>query len=361
MSRKAKNGANLSYSGLCGYRSAIRFLYTEADKEFPKEMEIAMQKHFNFKGLKRRDAKERANSTRKIKEGKEPLPFELYKWLGRYFLRDVDAFSHCYLTMAWNLCCRTVNCEGIMIEHLSWTSDSLTVHFAITKTDQEGEQSRIPRHVYANPLCPEICPILALGWYLASIGNSFTSKSQLFPGSSQSERFSKSLKQALRSDEGREEMDKYGLKIDEIGVHSLRKRVPTHITCGSTTGPSIVAISLRMGWSLRRDTFTKKRPETVTWVVVQRAYLRTTRLSLFPPHPTSIILLNLTSLTLACLRDVEGMEPVRQYCVSSLAHHSKFLEETVKPTHALFQTHLFRCRERRESVERQLHDLQSHR
>jgi hypothetical protein len=31
------------------------------------------------------------------------------------------------------------------------------------KNDQSGERPRDPRHIYANPLMPEVCPILSLG------------------------------------------------------------------------------------------------------------------------------------------------------------------------------------------------------
>ena len=58
------------------------------------------------------------------------------------------------------------NAAGISISHLEWREDALGVFFAHMKNDQTGERPRDPRHVYANPMMPEISPILALGIYL---------------------------------------------------------------------------------------------------------------------------------------------------------------------------------------------------
>ena len=45
----------------------------------------------------------------------------------------------------------------------------MTVVFPKHKGDQEGEHC-LPKHVYANPKSPEICPILAFAVYTWSIG-----------------------------------------------------------------------------------------------------------------------------------------------------------------------------------------------
>ena len=45
---------------------------------------------------------------------------------------------------------------------MEWKEDSLQIFFSQMKNDQMAEKPRDPRHVYANPLMPEICPILAL-------------------------------------------------------------------------------------------------------------------------------------------------------------------------------------------------------
>ena len=36
----------------------------------------------------------------------------------------------------------------------------MVITYARQKNDQEGKNTAFPRHVYANPTQPEICPIL---------------------------------------------------------------------------------------------------------------------------------------------------------------------------------------------------------
>ena len=47
-----------------------------------------------------------------------------------------------------------------MYDHITWNVDAMVFKFPKHKGDQEGRTS-IPKHVYANPLNPTICPILA--------------------------------------------------------------------------------------------------------------------------------------------------------------------------------------------------------
>ena len=65
----------------------------------------------------------------------------------------------------WNLMCRSANAFTIKHSHMEWKRDSLGVFFAQMKNDQGGERPKDARHVYPNPLMPEICPLLSLGIY----------------------------------------------------------------------------------------------------------------------------------------------------------------------------------------------------
>ena len=51
-----------------------------------------------------------------------------------------------------------------LFDHIGWSGDAFTVVFPKHKGDQEGEHC-LPKHVYANPKSPEICPILAFAVY----------------------------------------------------------------------------------------------------------------------------------------------------------------------------------------------------
>ncbi|ETN14375.1 hypothetical protein PPTG_07434 [Phytophthora nicotianae INRA-310] len=137
-----------------------------------------------FKGLKHTLAKEASNGTGRIKTGKDPLMFDLYIFLCKKMLllpgKDM-AFSHAYMVIAWNLMCRSSNAFGIRHSHMEWRGDALQIYFAHMKNDQGGERPRDTRHIYANPLEPSICPIVALGLYWAT--TVFDDRHLLFHGS----------------------------------------------------------------------------------------------------------------------------------------------------------------------------------
>jgi hypothetical protein len=51
--------------------------------------------------------------------------------------------------------------------HLEWENDSMVIHFGQMKNVQFGGKQD-PKHVFANPIIPENCPILAVGIYYLS-------------------------------------------------------------------------------------------------------------------------------------------------------------------------------------------------
>ena len=123
----------------------------------------------------------------------------------------------------------------------------------------------VVKHIYANPLMPEICPILGLGIYLAS--HQDHRGGPVFPGGCQDSRFSKLLKEILLSEHGADVLEALGLDMKEVGSHScrkglfvfdsnLRKHQILYIgagcftTSGSVAAPSVVAVFLRAGWTL---------------------------------------------------------------------------------------------------------------
>ncbi len=126
-------------------------------------------------------------------------------------------FGFCMLTMSWNLLCRVSNAAGICISHLEWREDALGVFFAHMKNDQTGERPRDPRHVYANPLMPDICPILALGIYLLCCP---TKSGHLFPGKNQDDRYSKLIKRLFLAHP--EKMTEFGITAN-VSVQILKQ------------------------------------------------------------------------------------------------------------------------------------------
>lgn len=127
--------------------------------------------------------------------------------------------------------------------HLSWSNDSLVIDLSKQKADQTGEKIT-PKHLFANPYNPSICPILALALHVFSI--SFRpdndDKDKLFPENSYNV-FSSWLGEAIPK------VIQIGFQVSDYGTHSFRKGIAT-FTAGFIGGPGIISIFLRAGWSL---------------------------------------------------------------------------------------------------------------
>jgi hypothetical protein len=99
---------------------------------------------------------------------KKKLPLEMagYKYVSGEFLRSdhkEHLVGHAILVLSWNLISRVSNTVSIHMNHLSWHGDALVVELCQHRNGDAINKAGRPRHVYANPLQPEICPILALG------------------------------------------------------------------------------------------------------------------------------------------------------------------------------------------------------
>jgi hypothetical protein len=153
------------------------------------------------------------------------------------------------MTLMWNLMSRASNALRVCYSHMFWAEDALAIYFSHQKNDQMGEKPRDPRHIYANPFMPEICPVLALGvyWMCFEVDSE---DAQLYPGKNQYERFRKILKRCAQLDEIAEELEGRGIDPDDLGLHSWRKGSLCFCASGSTACPSGVACQLRAGWNL---------------------------------------------------------------------------------------------------------------
>ena len=86
------NFTGVGISGLSSYRSAFNFMYEEIGMPNPHESDLKKY----FKGLKREDAAFRRDGRggKKVKEGKEALPFSLFrKTNGRFAIFSEDPGS----------------------------------------------------------------------------------------------------------------------------------------------------------------------------------------------------------------------------------------------------------------------------
>ena len=160
-----------------------------------------------------------------------------------------SVFARAFMNITWNLICRSKNTTTIHLHHLEWTEDCLSIYFAHMKNDQTGDRKRDPRHIYANPIDPTVCPVLALAIYFTTFSISGTKDTTLFPGKNQYKRFSKYFELILTK-YGHEIKSDFGVDVKDLGVHSLRKGAASYVISGSTCGPPQVSTNIRAGWTM---------------------------------------------------------------------------------------------------------------
>ena len=141
-------------------------------------------------------------------------------------------FGWCFQVLAWNLIARSSSIKGIMLQHMSWRGDCLVINFPLHKGDQTGESLAKDKHVYANPLKPEICPMLAVAVliFCRHRGVGEGGVTQLFTGDSV-DKFGAMLR-AVFADKNLilEDID-LGSARQDLGTHSNRKGAATYL-CG---------------------------------------------------------------------------------------------------------------------------------
>ena len=187
------------YSSYNTHRASVRHLLRLY--RFPVSTEFDNILSMDFKSLKRTVANRVNNGGAAVQVGQSPIEFGLYTHIAGQFIRNSNresVFGNCFFTLCWGLMARVGNVEAICLNHIEWENDSMVVYFAQGKTDQSGENAQYPRHVYANPTCPQICPILNLAMFLLCFPLQ-SNQVKLFHGSSQYERFRKQLDNTLQN------------------------------------------------------------------------------------------------------------------------------------------------------------------
>ena len=347
MSCQTRNGTRLSKSGYYSKRAGLFHLYRIYGKKQTEEFQEDMKGL--FKGFLRTVAQEVQNGQGRISTGKLPLSFELYSDLCRWMYEDSSAagrFAHLFLVLSWNLACRSSNTKTIHYHHLAWNQDSLQIYFAHMKNDQTGERPRDPRHVYANPYNPAICPILTLITYLLVTPPS--ADTALFPGTQQYNRYNKYLR-ALLERKREYIMRNYGIDVSDIGAHSARKGASTYLTSGCICGPMQQAVNIRCGWVMIGVTDTYCRYEAAgdqyCGRVVSGLPLFSFRFGVLPPRfklqtDTEKEALDRLVLTLFPELNTELWSIVK-FGLASLALRENWLKETLAADHCIFQSSVF--------------------
>jgi hypothetical protein len=340
-----ENGGFHSYSTYSSHRSAFLHLFVTYGVTIPADMSKQLGQY--LKNLKRGIAKEITDGSGNIKSGKDPLQFSFYRFIAFLFLKENTkeyVFARTFMILCWNLMSRAGNCFSICYDHLEWSEDSLSIYFAQMKNDQGGDKPRDPRHIYANPVIPEVCPILALGIYWMS--HSFDKDNlQLFPGSKQYERFRKILKKSAFIDELDEEMARRGILKESLGTHSMRKGAATYCSSGSTACPPSTAIHLRAGWALGGVQDRYMRYESAGDMYVGRTVsglpIEEAEFAALPPRFATTAVIP-TAIQLCFPNLPTKLNRVAEFALASVVYHKDYLLRTLPKTHPVMQSALFR-------------------
>ena len=227
----------------------------------------------------------------------------------------------------------------------------MTITTPRTKTDQTGETA-FAKSIFANPMKPSVCPILALA--VATLCRPLRSDSpstaapQLFDGNDQEDRFSNILSTVLTT-LSTSKAALLGAKAEHIGTHSARKGAASY-TVTVVDGPSSVATFLRAGWSLGntkdRYIFEGEGGDQLCGRVVCGLSTLNETFAVLPPHFLPEALLSITDFE---WRDVvpgfdHYPETFRQcipYLLASVVHHEEFLRTSLSAEHTLFHTRVF--------------------
>jgi hypothetical protein len=175
--------------------------------------------------------------------------FQGYRLICQKAMKKTGDYSYAwvFITLCWNLMARCASIAELNLKHLSWEQDSLVVIVPKHKGDQEGNKS-YPKHVYANPDDPAICPILALAVTIFCMSlRAEEDPTRLFHNTGLKSGFNKALTTIMS--EVNADANFVVFEDNEYGAHSIRKTSTTY--CQSFPGcPSWISLFLRAGWSI---------------------------------------------------------------------------------------------------------------
>jgi hypothetical protein len=216
--------------------------------------------------------------------------------------------------------------------------DAYAIVFSQTKTDQLGEDSKRPRHIYPNPVTPIVCPVLALALYLTTcFDNNVVPGNKLFPGESQDARFSAILLRVV--DENWGLIVQLGYKRGEIGTHSIRKGASLYLH-SIPGGPDDGSISIQAGWTQGKvkDVYIRYTPSGDQFVgrCLSLLGFLTTDFAASPPYFTDENIAWVEQMRLQQFRNVSlvpGMEKLTCMSLASIIYHYEWLNNVLGNNH----------------------------
>lgn len=282
------------------------------------------------------------------------LTAKAYRHLAALALSCADPnqglFVNPYLTLDWNLTSRVASTGDVLLDHIRWEGDCLLLTHYKHKGDPSGAiSSKEPKHIYANPKEPLICPILGLG--LLAICQSYrpaanTGANRLFAGQHSDTRFSSWMHTALTRLTA-EESQAWQLFLHRHATHSIRKGVLSDLS-GFVQGPPPVNIYNRGGLAHGTKVGAKYMYGTPAGdQFVGRAAcglsLYETDFAILPPHflPAAKEILTeavLTEIIPGYATFPACYKTAVPFLLASVVYHKEWLKENLPKNHLLFRS-----------------------
>jgi hypothetical protein len=357
-SNQTQNDKPMSISNVKGYRSALVDLYKQKFIKLDPTLDVELKSVLDGYDKLINDLKKRG--LMKTMEGKRHLKSDGYTMLARKFMTKIPdqngngqswsmvLFAWSFFVLMWNLMSRADSVDTIMLQHIDWSEDALTIEEQGHKGDQTGAD-KFAKHIYANPFEPEKCPILALAVLIFCCPNRTAhGRQQLFYGTNSKDRFNHLLRQLLNS-LTEDELQMLGCPPNDIGGHSLRKGSCT-FCLGQVNGPTPVTVYLRMGQSLGqlkdRYVHAAEGADQLCGRMVAGLPFNSEEFGVLPPHFTHEMLHQMNSefwrSTVPGYENYpKGMQSVLPFLMASLIYHERFLRDNLSPLHPVFLSRTF--------------------
>ena len=187
--KRAKTNDWYAASYVAAYKSAIKWWYLEKKVKWLDEDETSLSNVIT--GYEKEIATAKNKGELKQKSGKTNLKFSGYEMLAKKMMshtptsttttdaqgksRATHAGSWAMATMGWlfhllcwNLIARSATVDVVNSAHLGWTGDHATAFIGASKKDKKGTEKVGARSLFANPLNPAICVVLAFAVHFFS-------------------------------------------------------------------------------------------------------------------------------------------------------------------------------------------------
>jgi hypothetical protein len=345
------------------YKSALKWYYKE--KKVTMEPDVDQAIETLLQGYQRTVAQEKALGLRAPHEGKLHLTYSGYCLLTTALFHTEFKqmlFAWPFMVLQWNLITRCGSVAAMMMQHINWEGDALLITIPKSKADQEGNNS-FPRHLYANPLQPVICPVLALAVVVFtrivkhdSARSSDSTDTEpfcyrVFDGEHSESRFSDILGRIIAAVPDAQ-LPQLGTDRKQLGTHSLRKGAASYCV-GMVNGPSTVQVFLRAGWGLgmqSRYLFIGAGGDQLTGRVLSGLPFNDPAFATLPPHfdEQGLAQINWPAVMPVYARLPESFKRAIPHLLASLCYHEQWLRTALPARHPLFHTYLFASGEMRK-------------